>query len=301
MGGLWENANAIAELYDPDTGTFVRTGRMNVARDSFAACLLEDGRVLVTGGLPRGIPAPPRISVNYSTAPLASAELYDPGTGSFTATGNMLFRRAGHAAVRMRDGKVLIVEGISSWNTSRDEFLTVAELYDPVTGTFSATGTAHVQRRFPMVVLLKDGKALLTGMEIVKAGAFPNPSLEIYDPSTGTFGSPIALPDIVATATVLKDGKVLLTGARSSAPAQLFDPSTGKLTPTAATLSPCPGEATLLETGDVLFTGGEECESRQFAEARYYQSLKEKPLEGLPVGTPISMPVNAELFHEIGP
>jgi sugar lactone lactonase YvrE len=305
LGGLWENADAIAEVYDPRTGAFVRTGRMNVARDSFAACLLEDGRVLVTGGLPKGIPAPPRISVNYSTAPLASAELYDPATGSFTATGNMLFPRAGHAAVRMRDGKVLIVEGISSWNTSPDEFLTVAELYDPVTGTFSATGTAHVQRRLPMVVLLNDGKALLTGMEIVKAGAFPNPSLEIYDPSTGTFGSPIALPDVVATATVLKDGKVLLTGARSSAPAQLFDPSTGKLTPTAATLSPCPGDATLLETGDVLFTGGEECESRQSAALRYTQALKEGRSKGrdmdMAVGTPISMPVDAELFHEIRP
>jgi hypothetical protein len=304
MGGLSENANAIAELYDPHTGTFVRTGRMNVARDSFGACLLDDGRVLVTGGLPKAIPAPPRISVNYSTAPLASAELYDPRTGSFTTTGNMLFPRAGHAAVRMRDGKVLIVEGISSWNTSPDKFLTVAELYDPVTGTFSATGTAHVQRRFPIAVLLHDGKALLTGSEIVKAAAFPNPSLEIYDPTKGTFGSPIALPDEVATATVLKDGKVLLTGARSSAPAQLFDPSTGKLSPTAATLSPCPGYGTLLETGDVLFTGGEECESRQSAEARYYQALREGPSkgrEGMPVGTPISMPVDAELFHEIMP
>jgi uncharacterized iron-regulated membrane protein len=66
-GGYSRNSNIVssAELYDPATGTFTRTGDMNDRRAQHTATLLTaTGKVLAAGGYP-----------DYQ----ASAELYDPG------------------------------------------------------------------------------------------------------------------------------------------------------------------------------------------------------------------------------
>ena len=76
------------------------------------ATLLPDGTVLVTGGTRRD-------------PLLASAELYDPGSGSWTATGNMVEVRDGHRATLLLDGTVLVAGGAEA----------SAELYDPGSGT----------------------------------------------------------------------------------------------------------------------------------------------------------------------
>ena len=116
-------------------------------RSSETATLLHDGRVLFAGG--------------YNCAPAgadgtwASAELYDPATGTFSPTGSMAAPRQQHTATLLADGRVLIVGGLSgpgpataggvilaSYRTAEtDAFLATAELYDPVTGTFSTTGS----------------------------------------------------------------------------------------------------------------------------------------------------------------
>ena len=83
-----------AEIYDPVTGSFSPTGSMAEGRVSPSATLLADGRVLVAGGFPFE-------SMNVGPAPaLASAELYDPATGTFSPTGSMAEGRAGHTAVQ---------------------------------------------------------------------------------------------------------------------------------------------------------------------------------------------------------
>ena len=113
------------EQYDPATGMFTATGDMITPRSDHDAVLLPDGTVLVTGG--RGSDIGP-------AAYLASAELYDSSTGTFTATGNMPVRRAYHTATVLNDGRVLITGGISpvgtgSFNT--DWIQSSAEIYTP--------------------------------------------------------------------------------------------------------------------------------------------------------------------------
>ncbi|MGA9655486.1 MAG: kelch repeat-containing protein, partial [Polyangia bacterium] len=106
-----------AELYDPSPGTFAATGSLTVARASHTATLLPSGKVLIAGG-EYDDPA-------SGYPPLASAELYDPGAGTFAATGSMTVARYLDTATLLPSGKVLIAGG---WSGS--QYLPSAELYE---------------------------------------------------------------------------------------------------------------------------------------------------------------------------
>src|SRR5579862_2073296 len=142
-------------------GTFTPTGNMTTGRYFHSATLLADGRVLVAGGAVDLIPGNPR-----TTIPLSSAEIYDPHTGVFTATGNMTTARAGHTATLLPDGKVLISGG-GGYNaatlTFADPTFATSELYDPNTGTFSAAGSMTTPRYSPTATLLKTGTVMIAG------------------------------------------------------------------------------------------------------------------------------------------
>ena len=192
-----ENALASAEVYDPSTGKFTVTGSMSEARGAHTATALKDGRVLVVGG---GSGHYPSQTVHRT------AELYDPATGRFTATGRMTVGRHKHAAILLPSGKVLVVGG-SDQRDWHGEYAS-AEIYDPATGAFRATGTMSTTRfKLPnAVTLLDNGKALIAG-----GGSFS----EIYDENTGTFSNVAGSFDTArffATATLLPDGKTLITG-----------------------------------------------------------------------------------------
>ena len=180
-----------AELYDPTAGTFTATGGMNAARFGHSATLLPSGKVLIAGGADR--------KDGLSMQGLASAELYDPATGTFTTTGGMNTVGYGPATL-LPSGKVLIVGGDASG--------TSAELFDPAAGIFTATGTVTTGAQ--TATLLLSGKVLVTGVD---AGA------ELYDPAAGTFtatGS-MAVARSAHTATLLPSGKVLVAGGSDDA------------------------------------------------------------------------------------
>ena len=96
-------ATAVAELYDPTAGTFSTAGSLLTARVQFhAAALLATGKVLITGGLGTGSPAPL----------LSTAELFDPANGTFAATGSMTQGREHHTATLLGNGKTLLTGGV---------------------------------------------------------------------------------------------------------------------------------------------------------------------------------------------
>jgi hypothetical protein len=119
--------------------------------------LLANGKVLVAGG------------TGY-WGWYASAELYDPALGTFTDAGNMLNSREGHTATLLPSGKVLIAGGSELIDSFPQPdgvvYPTVyakAELFDPVAGTFTATGSMTMARYVHKATLLPNGKVLITG------------------------------------------------------------------------------------------------------------------------------------------
>jgi N-acetylneuraminic acid mutarotase len=139
-----------AELYDPSRGSWAATGALIEARNGAVITLLSDGTVLAVGGF----------SVS-GAVPLASGELYEPSSGSWIATGAMVVARfSGHTATTFPDGSVLVAGGFSN-NTS--DALASAELYDPKSGSWSATATMHEARHGHTGTLLRDGGMLVAG------------------------------------------------------------------------------------------------------------------------------------------
>ena len=193
-----------AELYDPSVHGFTVTGTMAVPRFGHRATLLPDGRVLITGGYPTYY-----ISPNLN---LASAELYDPSTGNFSPAGNMTMARAYHTAILLNTGKVLIGGGEGNGADGYFTNLSSAELYDPATGSFTATGNMVEARPNPVATLLPSGKVLIGKTGVGPDGLIDLASAELYDPAAGTFTLTGWLPyanENRLTGTLLPDGSVL--------------------------------------------------------------------------------------------
>jgi N-acetylneuraminic acid mutarotase len=205
-----------AELYDPATGTWTATGSMTTARGGHTATLLTSGRVLVAGG-DTLTAATPQGNVTVT----ASAELYDPDTGTWTATGSMTTMRENHTATKLLLGRVLVVGGDTS-----------AELYDPLTGTWTATGSMTTARGRCTAILLPDNRVLVLGGDDPSGlSNGPVASAELYDPWTGTWTATASMTTMgfdrraSSAATLLSDGKVLVVDdSFSSGAAALYDP-----------------------------------------------------------------------------
>jgi uncharacterized repeat protein (TIGR01451 family) len=189
---------------------FYEGPNLTIGRSHHTATTLFNGKILVAGG-------------NGSSGVLASAELYDPATKTFTPTGNMTTNRTDHAATLLPDGTVLITGGLG---TSYG-LLHSAEIYHPTNGTFTAVNnmlSGHAQHTS---TLLQDGRVLIAGTSFNNGSADSDPAVaEIYDPSTHGFTLTGRLNNGAGghRAILLANGKVvLLTGGASD----LYDPVGG--------------------------------------------------------------------------
>jgi hypothetical protein len=258
-------ALASAELYDPANGRFAMTGAMKAARGGHTATLIEgcacadDDKVLIAGGttrVPKG-------------EPLSSAELYDPASGEFTPTGAMKTARTGATATLIASGPLAGDVLIAGGSGQGGAILASAELYDPRTGAFSETGAMTAAREFHTATwlgYLRDSGAM-AGEILIAGGQTPagvTASVEIYDPTSGTFSAVASMTAARATqdAVLMSDGRVLVAGGFSTGEnflnsAEIFNPSDGTFTPTAAMSSVHAGaDGVLLADGRVLIAGG---------------------------------------------
>jgi Galactose oxidase, central domain/Kelch motif len=217
-----------AELFDPTTGSFSSAGPMTTSRAFHTATLLSDGRVLVAGG----VDALSADLMNPNIHPISSAELFDPATGRFSATGGMAWTRFSHTATLLSNGKVVIAGGSTSGFFAGEPSLSSAEIFDPATGKFVDTGMMTVARSDHTATRLDDGTVLIAGgdpeniMNLVigvSIGSFPSPlnSAELFNPTTGTFTETggLGMARENHTSTLLNDGTVLVTGGFWYAPA----------------------------------------------------------------------------------
>lgn len=202
MGGVGPSFEflATAELYDPEDGRFSTTGSMSVPRESHTATPLSGGRVLVAGGH-----AGSREDLELYT----SAELYDPRAGRFVRAADMTRPRHKHDAVRLADGRVLVVGGADAREDPRP--FDAAEVYEPAADRFRRTGDLRHSR-----YKLRGTSVLLGDGRVVVAGGADAP--EVYEPAADRFsrlpGSYGRAP-LFAAAAWLVGGTVLLCGGYS--------------------------------------------------------------------------------------
>jgi len=257
---VWGTPLASAELYDPSSDRFTKTGDLITATGFHTALLLPSGQVLIVGGsgvgmypnnIARAELYDPAVGMFTAAGPYVGrgecdfcapsvlladgtvlfpgqypAQVYDPRTNAFTLTGMMIADQS--AATLLVNGNVLLAGGVSDSGRT-----TTAELYDPTTGAFFATASMTARRVWHTLTLLPTGLVLVTGGETDSCGgmtcAFAGTirSAELYDPSAGAFHATddMTTPREGHTATVLADGRVLLAGGVVYRGIGLFDGS----------------------------------------------------------------------------
>ncbi len=235
-----------AELYNPATNLWALAGAMTTARAEHTATLLTSGQILTTGGAPSGMFGPS----------IASSELYDPTTPTWSAAGSLNSARYYHVVVPLANGKVLTAAGANSGG-----FLASAELFDPTTNTWSFTGSLASSRLLSTGTLLTSGKVLVVGGS-TSTGVLA--SAELYDPASGTWdpAASMASARLNHTATLLSNGKVLVAGGQAGggpvlSSAELYDSAANSWSPAGNMATPrYQMTATLQANGQVLVAAG---------------------------------------------
>ncbi|TAN22333.1 MAG: choice-of-anchor D domain-containing protein [Acidobacteria bacterium] len=252
VGSETQGALASAELFDPSSSTFSRTGSMATARGAgVQAQLLRDGSVMVMGGGALGTPI--------------TSDIYHPATGNFSAGPDLSALDELYGSARLNDGRIFLLG--SATNCTAAVCPMVVYLYDPRTQQLAPGGSLQdppVER--PAIVTLDDGKVLIyNGFPAAPGPTSPTNDYWIYDPSTGTAAQYVAstIPVAGAAAVKLKDGTVLICGGGSHdsgfhKECELYDPANNTVRYTTGTMAEArnAARAVLLDDGRALIAGG---------------------------------------------
>jgi hypothetical protein len=256
-GGTDGTNRAFTNIYNPTTNTWSAASNMGTARSKHTATVLNNGRVLVTGG----------------NAGIATCETYDSTLDTWVPTLSMSNARFAHTATLLKNGKVLVVGGGSA----------TAEIFDPVSETWASTNPPAVDRKHAQAVLLNNGSVLVCGGYTVLGTGLT--SAELYNPNNNTWTT---LPSM-ATAryyhqavnipNIGVDGKVLITGGTDNGThawnsAELFEPMTRTWSAAASfTTGRNQHSMVIMSDGNVLIHGGLNGASAAIDEASIYYPL----------------------------
>ncbi len=199
VGGTF--ATTVAQLFDPATNTWSSAGSPGIALQGQRAVLLPSGQVLVTGG--------ENPTENY----VASCELYDPTTNTWTNAAPMANIRSEHSITLLQNGKVLVAGGFTG--SFVGTAINSAEIYNPLTNTWSSAGSLAIARARQSAALLPNGQVLVMGGEN-STGTLT--SAELYNPSGNTWlpAAPMATSRDFLTSRLLPNGEVLVVGGNAS-------------------------------------------------------------------------------------
>ena len=179
-----------AECYDLDHDHWTVVAPTLHRRNGHTATLLENGHVLVAGGL----------------SDAAGAEVYDPTKDRWTLAGNLNRKRVHHTATRLPNGTVLVAGG------EAPDAAATAELFEPGSGKWTLTGGLSDVRRKHTATLLDNGKVLVAGGAARSSGEWVR-ATECYDPGTSRWEATGWLESTMGReqhgATLLQDGTVL--------------------------------------------------------------------------------------------
>ncbi|MGE0143275.1 MAG: Kelch repeat-containing protein [Planctomycetota bacterium] len=259
---------ASTERYDARTMRVAAGPTMGTARALAFSAVLQDGRVLLVGG------------VDGTGAVLSSAEIYDPATDQFTPAASMAVARAAFDGALLNDGRVLVAGGTTTFVDAVSALANAqssVEIYNPATNTWSNAAGMADRLIGPDLTTLADGRVLLSGgFDVDSFFGIPIPvgsirTSRLYNPTNNTWGNAATMqssrgahgPNTVR----LQDGRVLVTGGAQSGPdltqaasiagAEIYNPSTNTWT----ALPPLP-QATAIHAvsviadGRVVVTGG---------------------------------------------
>jgi hypothetical protein len=215
---------------------------------------------------------------------LCAAVLVQPCAGTpfqWEFTGGLNQPRAYHTATNtatlLSDGRVLVAGGAGPRpGTFPYPGLASTELYNPVTGNWTVTGSLNDGRLLHTATLLRDGRVLVAGGWPDHTDQGPLSSAELYNPVTGNWTRTIGMhvPRVDHTATLLFDGRVLVVGSLRGDPnsAELYDPAAAQWSFTGSTTTPRFGfhTATLLLSGKVLVAAGYDGKNHISANAEIY-------------------------------
>jgi hypothetical protein len=290
---------------------------MSVRRENHTATLLQDGRVLVTGGI---------TSYFVGADFLNSTEIYDPVSETWAASANMQFSRIHSTATLLPNGRVLIIGG--EVNPSAGS---VGEIFDPATVSFRAAAPLPVSLRVHTATALADGLVLVTfgGQETASSTTVmlydyrldkwiqPQPSpmpldtpvtvrlndgrvliaeglSEIFDPATRSFsssGRPLFDISYPSRAVTLDNGRVYVccgyNGGSFSSLTQIYDPSSASFEPGPETALQRTGAVPVkLKDGRVLIVGGAANYLFETPEINAEEYLPDIPLSFIPGSRP---------------
>lgn len=215
-----------AALFDPTTSSWTRTGDMIAAREFHSSILLPDGRILVAGGVGQS-------SLFLS---IASAEIYDPTTGQWTAAPDMATPRSTSCNGYMEpflatlpNGKVMAAAGYRTiapsgcLNGHTRSLSALAEVFDVASLTWAPAAPLSTPRAVTTLTPLLDGRVLVAGGT---DGTQDLDTAELFNPTTGIWddAAPMSIPRSTHSATRLLNGRVLLISGNT---AEIFSPAPG--------------------------------------------------------------------------